>query len=61
MPDLNEVFEEYGDQDLVVLGVNTAYTDSRAGALELVDELSLPITFWVDEDGIIRFIKIGAI
>ncbi len=51
MPALQAVAQEYADQGLVVLGVNTTYTDSREDALEFIDTLSLTFPILFDETG----------
>ncbi|MFZ3079618.1 MAG: TlpA disulfide reductase family protein [Bellilinea sp.] len=82
MPVLQAISEKYADQGLVVLGVNTTYTDSRAEALAFIDELKLtfpilfdetgevgeemyrvyglPTSYWIDREGIIRSVQLGA-
>ncbi|MRS04766.1 TlpA family protein disulfide reductase [bacterium] len=51
MPALQAIAAQYADQDLVVLGINTTYTDSREDALEFIDELGLTIPILFDETG----------
>jgi peroxiredoxin len=51
MPALQAISQEYADQGLVVLGVNTTYTDSREDALEFVDTLDLTFPILFDENG----------
>ena len=51
MPALQAIAQEYADQGLVVLGVNTTYTDSREDALEFIDTLGLTFPILFDETG----------
>jgi len=51
MPALQAIAQEYADQGLVVLGVNTTYTDSREDALEFIDALGLTFPILFDETG----------
>lgn len=82
MPILQAISEKYADQGLVVLGVNTTYTDSLDEALAFVDELKLtfpilfdetgevgerkyrvyglPTSYWIDREGVIRSVQLGA-
>lgn len=82
MPILQAISEKYTDQGLVVLGVNTTYTDSLDEALAFVDELKLtfpilfdetgevgeemykvyglPTSYWIDREGVIRSVQLGA-
>ena len=82
MPILQAISEKYADQGLVVLGVNTTYTDSLDAALAFVDELKLtfpilfdetgevgerkyrvyglPTSYWIDREGVIRSVQLGA-
>lgn len=51
MPALEAISREYADLGLVVLGVNTTYTDSREDALEFIDTLGLTFPILFDETG----------
>jgi len=51
MPALQALAQDYADQGLVVLGVNTTYTDSREDALEFIDTLGLTFPILFDETG----------
>ena len=82
MPVLQAISDKFADQGLVVLGVNTTYTDSLDEALAFIDELNLtfpilfdetgkvgeqkyrvyglPTSYWIDREGIIRSVQLGA-
>ncbi len=51
MPVLQAISDKFADQGLVVLGVNTTYTDSLDEALAFVDELKLTFPILFDETG----------
>lgn len=51
MPALQAISQDYADQGLVVLGVNTTYTDSREDALEFINTLDLTFPILFDETG----------
>jgi len=51
MPALQAISQDYADQGLVVLGVNTIYSDSRADALQFINELGLTFPIVFDETG----------
>jgi peroxiredoxin len=51
MPAIQNVYEEYKDQGLVVLGVNTTYQDSEGAAVAFVDEFALTFPVPLDRHG----------
>lgn len=80
MPALQNIYSEYQEQDVVVLGINSTYNDSMTKAIEFVqlNQLSFPIlldtsgtaskdyqvnslptTYFVDPNGVIRDVIIG--
>jgi thiol-disulfide isomerase/thioredoxin len=81
MPALEQAYQDYRDQGLVVLGVNATYQDSekdiapfiqqfgmtfpilldRTGRVDQSYEVrGLPTSFFVDRQGMIRYVSIGA-
>ncbi|MHB1449061.1 MAG: TlpA family protein disulfide reductase [Bellilinea sp.] len=51
MPVLQALSDKYSNEGLVVLGVNTTYTDSYQEALKFIDELNLTFPIVFDETG----------
>ncbi len=51
MPALQTIASKYADQGLVVLGINTSFSDSRDEALQFMDELGLTFPILFDETG----------
>ena len=51
MPILQSLYEQYAEKGLVVLGVNTTYTDSRDDAISFIEELDLTFPMVFDETG----------
>lgn len=51
MPDLQAVYDEYQEQGLVVLGINTTYLDSLENAYAFIDDLRLTFPIVFDETG----------
>ncbi|MCA9919849.1 MAG: TlpA family protein disulfide reductase [Anaerolineales bacterium] len=53
MPTLNEVYQTYKDDGLVVLAVNSTVQDSEAAAREFTAEYALDFPILLDHDGIV--------
>ena len=51
MPILQSLYEQYAEKGLVVLGVNTTYTNSRDDAISFIEELDLTFPMVFDETG----------
>jgi peroxiredoxin len=51
MPALNAVYQQFRDQGLVVLGVNTTYQDDETGARAAVNDWALTFPLVLDRDG----------
>lgn len=52
MPAFKEVYEEYKDQGLVILAVNSTSQDSRAAVETFVAEFQLPFPIPLDTEGV---------
>lgn len=51
MPDIEQVYQDFKDDGLVVLAVNTTYQDSEAGAAAFVQEFGLTFPIPLDRTG----------
>ncbi|HBX68760.1 MAG TPA: hypothetical protein DEH25_05100 [Chloroflexi bacterium] len=81
MPAMQEIYQQYGPDDFVILAVNNTQADNLADIQNFVDERgltfpilldntgqvsaayqvrSLPTSFFIDREGIIREVVIGS-
>lgn len=51
MPILQKLSDKYAEEGLVVLGINTTYTDSREDAISFIEDLDLTFPMVFDETG----------
>lgn len=51
MPAIQRVYEEFKDQGLVVVGINTTYQDHERDAIAFVEEFMLTFPIVMDWDG----------
>jgi len=51
MPTIEKIYEEYKDQGLVVLGVNSTFQDNQVGIVPFLEEYNITFPVVLDETG----------